>query len=128
MAERIALVIVNGQVEQLQSGDVLIGIFPPGHDGDVLILDSGQPAGVKWGLPQSKNAFVVAIPVNVSKITIRFPVPFPNGVIPVVVCTPMFPTSFWVRDITNTQFVLNIESSTTTAFVRRMNIIAMRTQ
>ena len=128
MAKRIALVIANGQVEQLQDGDVLIGVFPPGHDGDVLILDSSHPSGVSWGLPRNKNAFIAAVPAGVSTIAIKFPIPFPSGVIPVVVCTPMFQTVTWVTDITNKQFILNIKSPTAFPSIGRVNIIAMRTQ
>lgn len=64
-------------------------------------------------LHQTKNfgtagAFTFLLPSSSYSVQVNFPVAFPAGTTPVVVCTPMYQTSFWVTDITHTGFTFHV--------------------
>jgi hypothetical protein len=54
------------------------------------------------------NAFTVEIPANAGSVIVQFPAPFPSSSSPIVICTPSYQTSFWITEITNSQFVINL--------------------
>jgi len=60
-----------------------------------------------------------------NNLAVAYPTAFAGGVIPVVICTPPYQTSFWITNITNTGFTFNV--GTTNIYNQSIQCIAMET-
>jgi len=77
------------------------------------------------GIQKYENAFVFTLTAGSSNVAVAYPTAFAGGVIPVVICTPPYQTSFWITNITNTGFTFNV--GTTNIYNQSIQCIAMET-